>query len=156
MILSVLVTSSFQKTNEEKEEPSGKKSKSKAIKGKVDDDDDDDEDREEEDDEEDKIEADDAEEEEDEAEEEDEESNDKIEEIKKPKRKHDDQESDLDSSRYLWNLYSVWISRRVLSKKSWGLVPTPLAFFDSPHFSSFLYDWCTLRQKIMHCVNAIP
>lgn len=134
VILSVLVTSSFQKTNEEKEEPSGKKSKSKAIKGKVDDDDDD-EDREEEDDEEDKVEADDAEEEEEEAEEEDEESNDKIEEIKKPKRKHDDQESDLDSSRYLWNLYSVWISRRVLSKKSWGLAPTPLARPISRHSS---------------------
>jgi len=52
-----------------------------------------------------KEEADEDEEDEDDAEEE--ETNDKIEEIKKPKRKPDQDESDLDSSRYYfsWSFY---------------------------------------------------
>ena len=88
----------FQKTTEEKEEPSGKKSKTKPSKNKTEQDEDDERDSEDyEDGGEDKEEAD-GEEEEDE----DEETNDKIEEIKKPKRKPvEEDESDLDSSRFV-------------------------------------------------------
>ena len=91
---------SFQKTNEEKEEPNGKKSRNKAIRSKTEQDERDEKDAEDNEDEE--AEKEDAEGENEDEVDEDEETDGKIEEIKKPKRKPalGDESSELDSSRY--------------------------------------------------------
>ena len=105
-----LKTFSFQKTNEEKEEPNGKKSKNKANKKKTEQDENDEKDAE--DDKNEEGEKEEAEGEDDEDEEE--ETNDKIEEIKKPKRKPvEDESSELETSRYgkLNNVYAIGLAK---------------------------------------------
>ena len=139
----------FQKTNEEKEELNEKKSKNKANKSKTEQDQD--EDKNAEDSEDGDMEKDEADEEEDEREED--EVNDKIEEIKKTKRKpNEDDESDIDSSRYgfirnLSSLNKQDIKLAVFWNACWQLEFDIILLLQTQSRNSFYPSCCRSQNK---------
>ena len=119
-----------QKTTEDKEESSGKKNKNKTDKRKTEQGDDEDKDAEDYEDGEAEKEA--LETEEDE---EEDETDDKIEEMKKPKRKAaEEDESDLDSSRCVFDIafnqkHLPVVTKEAISDKKAVVLPAILAFY---------------------------